>query len=525
MGQALVTDLYELNMAASYLRHGMAAPATFSLFVRKLPPDRGFLVAAGLESCLDYLQSFAFTDEDLEWLRGHGFDDDAVDAFRRLRFSGDVWAVPEGRIVYANEPLLEVTAPIAEAQLVETYLLNQVTYQTAVATKAARCRIAAADRFELVDFSLRRTHGVEAGMAAARVSAMVGFSATSNVAAACRYGLRPAGTMAHSYVEAFPSETDAFRTFAEDFPGRTTFLVDTYDTAGRSPHGDRGDPRARSSRQRRRAARQWRSDRRGPGGPPAPRRRRSASRADLRQRRPRRIRPATIRGIRAPIAAAGIGTEMGVSGDAPSLDSAYKLVAYDGRPVLKLSAGKMTMPGAKQVHRGSAERRRRRSSRSARNRRPPAASHCWYRSCLTVDNSTYPPRWPRRGNDSSVTSLPSHLRRSTFGQPAHRTSASRRGCGHWPTNSRRDVAAGPSRPRSRADRPPGLPRGRVDPGRVTTAQRRSARASGKRPCQARALALACWNSASLMTPLSRRSASRAISSAPLLALVAATFCT
>ncbi len=353
MGQALVTDLYELNMAASYLRHGMAAPATFSLFVRELPPDRGFLVAAGLESCLDYLQSFAFTDEDLEWLRSHGFDDDAVDAFRRLRFSGDVWAVPEGRIVYANEPLLEVTAPIAEAQLVETYLLNQVTYQTAVATKAARCRIAAADRFELVDFSLRRTHGVEAGMAAARVSAMVGFSATSNVAAACRYGLRPAGTMAHSYVEAFPSETDAFRTFAEDFPGRTTFLVDTYDTVEgvhaaievirelglRDNVGvrlDSGDLIAQA-----RAARQLLDD------------------AGLHH-----VRIFVSGGLdeydlqrfaasRAPIAAAGIGTQMGVSGDAPSLDSAYKLVSYDGRPVLKLSAGKMTMPGAKQVYRGA----------------------------------------------------------------------------------------------------------------------------------------------------------------------------
>jgi nicotinate phosphoribosyltransferase len=351
-GQALTTDLYELNMAASYLRHDMIAPATFSLFVRQLPADRGFLVAAGLPHCLEYLQSFAFTDEDLDWLRRYGFDDDAVGAFRRLRFTGDVWAVPEGRIVFANEPILEVTAPIAEAQLVETFLLNQITYQTAVATKAARCRIAAADRFELVDFSLRRTHGVEAGMAAARVSAMVGFTATSNVAAARRYGLRPAGTMAHSYIEAFPFETDAFRTFARDFPGRTTFLVDTYDTVEgvRAAIGvirelglrdnvgvrlDSGDLATQAVAVRRMLDDAGLDQVRifASGG---------LDEYDLQR----------FAASRAPVDAAGVGTQMGVSGDAPSLDSAYKLVAYDGRPVLKLSAGKMTMPGAKQVYRG-----------------------------------------------------------------------------------------------------------------------------------------------------------------------------
>jgi nicotinate phosphoribosyltransferase len=353
VGQALVTDLYELNMAASYLRRGMVAPATFSLFVRKLPPSRGFLVTGGLESCLSYLESFGFADDELDWLGSHGFDRATVDRFRRLRFSGDVWAVPEGRVVTANEPLLEVTAPIAEAQLVETYLLNQVTFQTALATKAARCRVAAADGFELVDFSLRRTHGVEAGLAAARLSAIVGFAATSNVEAARRYGLRPAGTMAHSYVEAFPTEAEAFRAFAEDFPGRTTFLVDTYDTLDGVRTAidvirdldlsddvgirlDSGDLAGLA-----RAARAILDD------------------ADL-----HRVRIFASGGLdeydlqrfaasRAPIDAVGVGTQMGVSADAPSLDSAYKLVDYDGRPVLKLSAGKMTMPGAKQVHRAA----------------------------------------------------------------------------------------------------------------------------------------------------------------------------
>jgi nicotinate phosphoribosyltransferase len=231
MGKALITDLYELNMAASYLLRSMVGPATFSLFVRRLPPSRGFLVAAGLEDCLTYLESFAFDDEDLAWLVTAGFPAEVVEGFGAMRFTGDVHAVPEGRVVFANEPLLEVTAPIAEAQLIETYLLNQITFQTTLATKATRCRLAAGD-IELVDFALRRTHGAEAGMAVARVSAIAGFVATSNVEAARRFGLEAAGTMAHSYIEAFPTEADAFRAFAVDLPGRTTFLVDTYDTAG-----------------------------------------------------------------------------------------------------------------------------------------------------------------------------------------------------------------------------------------------------------------------------------------------------
>ena len=159
MSNALVTDLYELNMAASYLRHEMTGTATFSLFCRRLPRDRGFLVAAGLEDCLSFLEEFAFDEADLEYLASIGFAEDTLRRFRSLRFTGEVWAVPEGSIVFANEPLLEVTAPIAEAQLVETYLLNQCTFQTALATKAARCRIAAAGSIDIVDFSLRRTHG------------------------------------------------------------------------------------------------------------------------------------------------------------------------------------------------------------------------------------------------------------------------------------------------------------------------------------------------------------------------------
>ena len=229
MPGGLLADLYELNMAASYLGRSMTGPATFSLFVRRLPACRGFLVAAGLEDCLAFLEGFSFTAEELNYLhREQGYDDEALRALSGLRFTGDVQAVPEGRVVFAGEPLLEVTAPIAEAQLAETVLLNHMTFQTNVATKAARCMLAAGGA-RLVDFSFRRTQGIDASLTVARTSAIAGFAATSNVEAARRYGLTAAGTMAHSFIEAFADEEQAFTAFAEDFPGKTTFLVDTYD--------------------------------------------------------------------------------------------------------------------------------------------------------------------------------------------------------------------------------------------------------------------------------------------------------
>ncbi|HET9731344.1 MAG TPA: nicotinate phosphoribosyltransferase [Acidimicrobiales bacterium] len=351
MPGGLTTDLYELNMAASYLRRGMTAPATFSLFVRRLPPNRGFLVAGGLGPALDWLERFGFDADDLDYLSAIGFPDDSVEAFGRLRFTGEVRAMPEGRVVFADEPLLEVTAPLPEAQLVETYLLNQITYQTALATKATRCRLAAAGRITLVEFGFRRTHGVEAGLAAARASAIAGFASTSNVEAARAFGLVPSGTMAHAYIEAFPTEVEAFAAFAEDQPGAPTFLVDTYDTASGVGHAievirrlgladtsavrlDSGDLIALSF----------------------------DARAMLDAAGLQRVRIFVSGGLDesdlsrlvaagAPVDAAGIGTKLGVSADAPYLDSAYKLVEYAGRPVAKLSAGKATLPGAKQVFR------------------------------------------------------------------------------------------------------------------------------------------------------------------------------
>lgn len=353
MPGGLLTDLYELTMAASYLRRGMEEPATFSLFARRLPANRGFLVASGLEDVLGFLEGFSFDGGDIDYLRAtQGFDEAALRAFRGMRFTGDVWAVPEGRVVFADEPLMEVTAPIAEAQLVETFLLNQITFQTAVASKAARCVIAARGR-DLVDFSFRRTHGIEAGLAVARASAIAGSRATSNVEAARRYGLLAVGTMAHSYVQAFPTEADAFRAFAQDFPDRTTFLVDTFDTSAgvraavRVIHElgltgrlavrlDSGDLAALALE----------------------------ARGILDAAGLQRVRILASGGldeydiddllsVGAPIDAFGVGTKMGVSADAPSLDSVYKLVQYGDRPVLKLSPGKATSPGPKQVFRSA----------------------------------------------------------------------------------------------------------------------------------------------------------------------------
>lgn len=350
MGTALITDLYELNMAASYLRRGMTEPATFSLFVRGLPPSRGFLVAAGLADCLEYLENLAFGEEDLAYLAQVGFAEEDLEALHSLRFTGEVHAIEEGRVVFAGEPLLEVTAPLPEAQLVETFLLNQVTFQTAIATKAARCRLGAGP-IELVDFALRRTQGTDAGRGVARSSAIAGFVATSNVEAARRYGLTPSGTMAHSYIEAFDEEAAAFGAFAEDFPTRTTFLVDTYDTL-------EGVRRAIATIKERELSEHLgiRLD--------------SGDLAHLATESRRILDAAGLHEVRifvsggldefdlealarsgAPIDAAGVGTRMGVSADAPYLDTVYKLVAVGERPVMKLSTGKATLPGKKQVWR------------------------------------------------------------------------------------------------------------------------------------------------------------------------------
>ncbi|SCK09132.1 nicotinate phosphoribosyltransferase [Streptomyces sp. WMMB 322] len=352
MSEARKTDLYELTMAMAYVHDGMTAPATFSLFVRDLPPERGFLVAAGLEPALDYLADFRIGPDDLDaFAEALGCPARELVPLLGMSFDGEVRAVPEGTVVFANEPLLEVTAPLPVAQLVETYLLNLLSHQTAVASKASRCVLAAGGR-PVMDFSMRRTHGLEAGNAAARLGALVGFSGTSNVDAAATLGLHAIGTMAHSYIEAFRSEESAFHAFARAHAGRPlTFLVDTYDTDG----GTRTAARVIKSRGLG-AGSAIRLDS-GNLGDQAVRARRILDSAGLKDvlivasggldeyRVDRLVREG------APIDVYAVGTRVGVSADAPYLDSAYKMVAYDGRPVMKLSSAKVTAPGQKQIFR------------------------------------------------------------------------------------------------------------------------------------------------------------------------------
>lgn len=349
---ATVTDLYQVTMALAYLDEGLTAPATFSLFTRKLPTHWGFLVAAGLADVLDFLECFHISEEDLAVFAA------AVDCpvndlagLRSLRFTGDVWAVPEGRVVLAGEPLLEVTAPLPQAQLVETWVLNQISHQTALASKAARCVLAARGR-PVMDFSLRRTQGIEAGMHAARSGGLVGFAATSNVAAAHEYGLRTTATMAHSFVQACPTEAAAFATFARTARGPVTLLVDTYNTeqgvhravdvlrglAANRDVGVRLDSGDLAQLARR--ARQILDD-------AGLRRARIVASGGLDEYSIEKLVAAE-----APIDTFAVGSKVGTAADGPYLDAAYKLVDYAGRAVMKLSAGKATLPGAKQVFRG-----------------------------------------------------------------------------------------------------------------------------------------------------------------------------
>ncbi len=350
---ALLTDLYQLTMAACYFDQGMAEEATFSLFIRKYPPGRGYLVAAGLAEALHYLETLRFTKEDLAYLASTGlFKTSYLDYLGQVRFTGKVFALPEGSLFFKDEPILEVSAPILEAQLAETFIINAISLQTLIATKASRSLYAAQGR-PLVDFSLRRTQGTDAGLKAARASYLAGFAGTSNVLAGKIYGLPIFGTMAHSYVSAFPREIEAFRVFSRLFPKATTLLIDTYDNLAGARNGlqvakemeargerlqsvrlDSGDLAA-SSREVRRLL--------DDGGAPEVRILASGGFDEY--------KIAQVLAAGAPIDSFAVGTKMGVSADAPYFDIAYKLVRYDGRPVMKLSAGKATLVDKKQVYR------------------------------------------------------------------------------------------------------------------------------------------------------------------------------
>ena len=224
---SLFTDFYELTMCASYFDNKNFEPATFDLFIRRLPENRSYFLFAGLEESLQYLQNIKFTDEHLVYLKKQGFTDDFLEYLRSFKFTGDVWAIPEGALAFPNEPLIRVTAPIIEAQLVETFLLNSVNLQTMIATKASRV-VHAAKGKSVIEFGLRREPGIDAGMKVARSSYIAGCQGTSNVLAGQVYGIPVFGTMAHSFIMSYPKEIDAFRAFAKTFPNKSTLLIDTY---------------------------------------------------------------------------------------------------------------------------------------------------------------------------------------------------------------------------------------------------------------------------------------------------------
>lgn len=351
MDSGLFTDLYELTMAQAYHAEGMRERATFSLFYRSLPASRNYILACGSEHVAEYLETIRFSADDIAYLREQGlFSEDFLGYLADFRFTGDLHAVPDGTPVFPQEPLVEVCAPIAEAQIMETWVMNQMHAQSVLASKAARVASAARGR-QVLDFGLRRIHGADGGLKAARAFYVAGVTATSNVLAGRLYGVPIAGTMAHSYVQAHDSERAAFRAFMAEFP-ETVLLVDTYDTlagvrnvialahelgdafAARGVRIDSGDL-AKLARQ---------------------------SRQLLDENGLESLKIFVSGGIDefeiesllesgAPIDGFGVGTAMGVSEDAPALDIAYKLVEYGGLGRMKLSTGKESLPGAKQVYR------------------------------------------------------------------------------------------------------------------------------------------------------------------------------
>lgn len=350
---SLLTDLYELKMADIYLRSKMVAPAVFSLFIRTYPRNRNYFVSAGLGNVLKLLSDFHYDSESLEYLQSTGlYSNEFLRYLEQFTFTGSVRAIPEGRLAFADEPLLEVTAPLPAAQLIETHIINLMNVSTAVATKASRCR-SVSDKKSLVDFSLRRTQGRDAGLCVARSSYIAGFNGSSNVLAGKLYGVPVFGTMAHSFVTAFSREIDSFRAFARAFPDSTTLLIDTYDTLkgarnavivgnemkarGEQLNGVRLDSGnlIKLSRKVRNIL--------DKNGLPGVKIIASGSLDEFRLKK-------TIEAD-APIDGFGVGTRMGVSEDAPYLDMAYKMVEYDGVPVLKLSQGKESLAGPKQVFR------------------------------------------------------------------------------------------------------------------------------------------------------------------------------
>lgn len=355
---SLLTDLYELTMCASYFENKRNEIATFDLFIRKLPPNRSYFVFAGLEQVLLFLENIRFSDEQISYLSRQRLGEKFLEYLKNFRFTGEVWSVPEGTIVFPDEPLIRVSAPIIEAQLIETFLLNTVNLQTMIATKASRVVCAARGR-AVIEFGLRRTQGTDAGMKAARCSYLAGADGTSNVLAGMEYGIPIFGTMAHSYIMFFDREIDSFRAFAKTFPENSTFLIDTYDDLKGAENAAAVAKELEKEGQRLNSVR--------------------LDSGDLLSlsKRVRQILDNhgldyvkifasgdldeyVIEGLLrkgAKIDAFGVGTRMSTSYDRPYVDVVYKLSGKveDGVfvPAMKLSRGKITLPGKKQIFRQS----------------------------------------------------------------------------------------------------------------------------------------------------------------------------
>ena len=355
---ALLTDLYQLNMLAAYLEHGLTETAVFELFVRKLPSQRGFLMAAGLEQAVQFLETLSFTSEDLKAIGGLGqFSGSFIAWLQSFRFTGDVDAMPEGTVFFADEPILRVTAPLPKAQFVETRLVNLLHFQTVVASKAARM-VLAAPGLPLMDYGLRRAHGAEAGVLAARASYIAGFSGTATVAAGLEFGIPIYGTMAHSFVQAHDDEVLAFEHFAGSHPQGLVLLIDTYDTERAAARVVALAPRLVAEGITISGVRIDSGDL----GQHAARVRRILDEGGLQS-----VKIVASGGLDenallelsdagAPIDSYGVGTSLTTSSDAPALDCAYKLQEYAGTARRKLSEGKATWPGRKQVWRWYDER-------------------------------------------------------------------------------------------------------------------------------------------------------------------------
>jgi len=354
---SLFTDFYELTMCASYFDNKNFEPATFDLFIRRLPENRSYFLFAGLEEALRYLEGTKFTEDQLTYLKKQGFNWDFLADLRNFKFTGEVWAIPEGSVAFPNEPLIRITAPIIEAQLVETFLLNTINLQTMIATKASRV-VHVSKGKAVIEFGLRREQGIDAGMKVARSCYIAGCQGTSNVLAGQSYGIQVFGTMAHSFVMSYPQEIDAFRAFSKTFPNKSTLLIDTYDVISGAEKAavvgkeleakgfklggvrlDSGDLAKDSVKVRKILDDQGLTYVK------------IFASGDLDEFKIKELLTAG-----AQIDSFGVGTKMGTSADRPYLDVIYKLcetMAEDGKftPIMKLSKDKITLPGRKQVYR------------------------------------------------------------------------------------------------------------------------------------------------------------------------------